>query len=103
MVDVETLLVKLFTLVESSTDLESYTVPSIIDIEGELGPWTVHVVKHLIAEPNSDFHSKLLALIKQEGSTLKDVRAIVSDEPGLKPDVNLDLMSAIGWLVDKCC
>lgn len=87
---------------ESSTDLETYTVPSIVDIEGELGPWTVHV-KRLIAEPDSDFHTKVLALIKQEGRNLKDVRAIVSDEPGLKPDVNLDLMNAIGRLVDKCC
>lgn len=94
---------KCFILVQTSTDLESLTVPSEIGIEGEAGPWTVHIVKSLIAQPESDFHSKLLALMQQEGKTLSDVKSIVSDAPGQNPDMNMDLVTAIGRLVDKCC
>lgn len=95
---------KLFILVQISTELEPSAAPPEVGIEGEVGPWTVHFVKSLaISESDAEFHSKLWALLQKEGKSLKDIRAILPDDPAPKPDVNVDLVSAIGKLVDKCC
>ncbi|XP_049418426.1 paraneoplastic antigen Ma1 homolog [Epinephelus fuscoguttatus] len=97
---------KLFILVETRSDIDPDSVPREIGIDGEAGPWTVHLVQsccRVVARPDADFQARLLALLHQEGKTLEDIRSIVSDEPPPKPDLNTDLVNAIGRLVDKCC
>lgn len=95
---------KLFILVETRTDIDPDSVPPEIGIEGEAGPWTVHLVQSLVVQgPDADFQSKLLALLHQEGKTLEDIRSIVPEGPPPKSDLNTDLVNAIGRLVDKCC
>lgn len=98
---------QLFILVESSAELApSLGVPPEVGIEGEVGPWPVHVVSSLVT-PNpavvagDDFEAKLLALLQQEGKSMGDVRAVVGDK-STKPVVNVDLVDAIGKLVDRC-
>ena len=44
-----------------------------------------------------------MTLLQKEGKTLEDVKSIVSKDPPPKPEVNMDLVNAIGRLVDKCC
>lgn len=97
---------QLFLLVETSIDIIPDTIPPEVGIEGEAGPWVVHVVKSIVASdavPEEDaFRTKLLSLLQEEGKSMEDFRAIVSESPSPKADVNMELVNAIGKLVDKC-
>ncbi|KAI4871331.1 hypothetical protein NFI96_009730, partial [Prochilodus magdalenae] len=95
-----------FVLVETSTMLEQFTLPSEVGIDGEIGPWPVHLVSSLEAADSSSrdeaFHSKLCTLLKQEGKSMDDVMAFAQANPVPKADLSADLVSAIGKLIDKC-
>lgn len=97
---------QLFILVKTILDLAPDTVPAEIGIEGEAGPWAVHVVNSLVplnADPEEDaFHTKLMLLLQKEGKSMEDFQAIVAESKAPKTDVNMDLVTAIGKLVDKC-
>lgn len=97
---------QLFLLLEASRDLDPNTVPPEVGIDGEAGPWAVHVEETLVtseAVPVEDvFRTKLLSLLQTEGKSMEDFRAIASESQPPKADVNMDLVHAIGKLVDKC-
>lgn len=96
----------LFVLVETRTDLDPSTIPPEIGIESEAGPWPVHFVGRLQvqnpAPENDTFQSKLLTLMQQEGKSMDEVKAILMGEHSPKSDINVDLVDAIGKLVDRC-
>ncbi|KAL1273645.1 hypothetical protein QQF64_026459 [Cirrhinus molitorella] len=97
---------QLFVLVETSTDLDPSTLPPQVGIEQEAGPWCVHFVGSLSADdPTADtdtFQIKLLALLQQEGKSTDEVKAIVMGDQPPKSDISVDLVNAIGKLVDRC-
>ncbi|XP_073697124.1 paraneoplastic antigen Ma1 homolog [Garra rufa] len=97
---------QLFVLVETSTDLDPSTLPPEIGIEQEAGPWHVHFVGGLLADDpaagNDPFQIKLLALLQQEGKSMDEVKAIVMGDQSPKSDISVDLVNAIGKLVDRC-
>ncbi|KAL1279354.1 hypothetical protein QQF64_026027 [Cirrhinus molitorella] len=97
---------QLFILVETSTDLDPSTLPPQVGIEQEAGPWRVHFVGSLLADdPTADtdtFQIKLLALLQQEGKSMDEVKAIVMGDQSPKSDISVDLVNAIGKLVDRC-
>ncbi|XP_043082986.1 paraneoplastic antigen Ma1 homolog [Puntigrus tetrazona] len=96
----------LFILVEASADLEPDVIPPEIGIENEAGPWSVNLVGSLVAQaPASEgdpFQLKLQALLQQEGKSMDEVKAIIMGKQSPKSDFNMDLVDAIGKLVDRC-
>lgn len=96
----------LYVLVETSAELDPSSVPPEVGIVGEAGPWAVHVLSSIqSAGPVSkedDFEAKLLALLQKEGKSMGDVKTAVLGPQPPKPDVSLDLVNAIGQLVDRC-
>ncbi|XP_060764602.1 paraneoplastic antigen Ma1 homolog [Neoarius graeffei] len=95
----------LYILVETSAELDQSSVPPEVGIVGEAGPWAVHVVSSLLpASPvleSDGFEAKLFSLLQQEGKSMGDVKAVLGTQPP-KPDVSMDLVNAIGQLVDRC-
>ncbi|XP_060780372.1 paraneoplastic antigen Ma1 homolog [Neoarius graeffei] len=95
----------LYILVKTSTELDQSSVPPEVGIVGEAGPWAVHVVSSLLpASPvleSDGFEAKLLSLLQQEGKSMGDVKAVLGTQPP-KSDVSMDLVNAIGQLVDGC-
>ncbi|XP_076862378.1 paraneoplastic antigen Ma1 homolog [Brachyhypopomus gauderio] len=95
-----------FILVESNIVLDSHNTPPEVGIEGEIGPWDVHLVSSLVASsPSSDddvFYTKLRTLLEQEGKSIEDVVACARVNQPPKADLNAELVNAIGKLVDKC-
>lgn len=86
-----------FILIKTSTDLTNQTVPNVVGLPGEAGPWPAHV---LTAPADSGgFQAKLMSFLKNEGKTLTDVSGILSPSP---LDMNTALIHAISSLVDKC-
>nr|XP_023661390.1 paraneoplastic antigen Ma1 homolog [Paramormyrops kingsleyae] len=96
----------LFILVEASADLEPDVIPPEIGIESEAGPWSVHLVRSLVAPnpvPEGDpFQLKLQALLQQEGKSMDEVKALIMGMQSPKSDISVDLVDAIGKLVDRC-
>lgn len=81
------------------------SVPAQEGIEGEAGPWTVHIVESFVAlnaAEEDSFHTKLMSLLQAEGKSMEDFHAILTESQTPKTDVNMDLVTAIGKLVDKC-
>ncbi|XP_059932196.1 paraneoplastic antigen Ma1 homolog [Gadus macrocephalus] len=97
---------KLFILVETRLDLDPDSVPLEVGLEGEAGPWAVHIVESLatlnVAPEEDTFRTKLMSLLQEEGKSMEDFQAIVAENRVPKTDVNMDLVTAIGELVDKC-
>lgn len=95
-----------FILVETRNELTPAIVPAQVGIENEAGPWDVHLMESLVvpdAAPDEDeFRVKLQLLLQQEGKSMEDFQAVVAENRTPKVDVNLDLVTAIGKLVDKC-
>lgn len=96
----------LFILVEASADLEPDVIPPEIGIGNEAGPWSVNLVGSLVAcGPASEgdtFQLKLQALLQQEGKSMDEVKALIMGKQSPKSDVSVDLVDAIGKLVDRC-
>jgi hypothetical protein len=96
----------LFILVETSADLDPDVIPPEIGIENEAGPWSVNLVGSLVAHgPASEgdtFQLKLQALLEQEGKSMDEVKAMILENQPSKSDISVDLVDAIGKLVDRC-
>lgn len=96
----------LFILVETNIDLDADVIPPEIGIENEAGPWGVKLVSSLVghgpASEDAAFQLKLQALLQQEGKSLDEVKAIIMSQQSPKSDISVDLVDAIGKLVDRC-
>lgn len=86
-----------FILIKTSTDLTKQTLPDVVGLPGEVGPWPVHVLT--AAAENEEFQAKLMSFLKTEGKTLTDVSGLLQPSP---LDMNTALIHAISSLVDKC-
>ncbi|KAK1803889.1 hypothetical protein P4O66_003834 [Electrophorus voltai] len=79
---------RVFILLESSMVLEHHEV----GIEGEVGPWPLHLVSGLVGDSSSGddvFRAKLSMLLQQEGKPMQDVLAMArANQP---PKANLSL------------
>ncbi|XP_037392521.1 paraneoplastic antigen Ma1 homolog [Pygocentrus nattereri] len=92
-----------FILVETSMVLDQNTMPSEVGVEGEIGPWPVHLVSSLVSSSEDDaFQFKLCALLKQEGKSMDDVMSFAKKNQPPKADLSAELVHAIGKLIDKC-
>uniref|UniRef100_A0A3P9DR78 CCHC-type domain-containing protein n=1 Tax=Maylandia zebra TaxID=106582 RepID=A0A3P9DR78_9CICH len=80
-------------LIKTSTDLKNQTVPDVVGLPGEAGPWPAHVLT--APAENDEFQSKLMSFLNAEGKTLTDVGGLLQPSP-------LDVIHAISSLVDKC-
>ncbi|KAL1279350.1 hypothetical protein QQF64_026023 [Cirrhinus molitorella] len=93
-------------VVETAQTLIQVPYHPQVGIEQEAGPWRVHFVGSLLADdPTADtdtFQIKLLALLQQEGKSMDEVKAIVMGDQSPKSDISVDLVNAIGKLVDRC-
>ncbi|XP_048027559.1 paraneoplastic antigen Ma1 homolog [Megalobrama amblycephala] len=96
----------LFILVETSADLDPDVIPPEIGIENEAGPWSVNLVGSLVAHSpateGDTFQLKLQALLQQEGRSIEEVKAMIMENQPPKSDLSVDLVDAIGKLVDRC-
>lgn len=86
-----------FILIKTSTDLTNQTLPDLVGLPGEAGPWPAHVLTAPV--DGGEFQAKLMSFLKTEGRTLTDVRGLLSPSP---LDMNAALINAISSLVDKC-
>uniref|UniRef100_A0A669DQN0 CCHC-type domain-containing protein n=1 Tax=Oreochromis niloticus TaxID=8128 RepID=A0A669DQN0_ORENI len=86
-----------FVLIKTSTDLTNQTLPGVVGLPGEAGPWPAHVLT--APADNDGFQSKLMLFLETEGKTLTDVSGLLQPSP---LDVNTALIHAISSLVDKC-
>lgn len=86
-----------FVLIKTSTDLTNQTLPGVVGLPGEAGPWPAHVLT--APADNDEFQSKLMLFLKTEGKTLTDVSSLLQPSP---LDMNTALIHAISSLVDKC-
>lgn len=58
---------------------------------------------HCNAAPEENaFCTKLMLLLQEEGKSMKDVQAVVTEIQSPKTDLNMELVTAFGKLVDKC-
>lgn len=86
-----------FILIKTSTDLTNQTLPDVVGLTGEAGPWPVHVL-HAPAD-SQEFQAKLMSFLTTEGKTLTDVSDLLNPSP---LDMNTALIHAISSVVDKC-
>ena len=86
-----------FILIKTSTDLTNQTLPDVVGLTGEAGPWPAHVL-HAPAD-SQEFQAKLMSFLTTEGKTLTDVSDLLNPSP---LDMNTALIHAISSLVDKC-
>lgn len=86
-----------FVLIKTSTDLTKQTIPDLVGLPGEAGPWSAHVRTAPVA--SQEFEAKLMSFLKNEGKTMTDVKGLLSPSP---LDMNTALIKAISSLVDKC-
>lgn len=76
-----------FVLIKTSTDLTNQTLPGVVGLPGEAGPWPAQVLT--APADNDEFQSKLMLFLKTEGKTLTDVSSLLQPSP---VDMNTALM-----------
>ncbi len=60
------------------------------------------LVAHGPASEGDTFQLKLQALLQQEGKSMNEAKALIMGKQSPKSDVSVDLVDAIGKLVDQC-
>lgn len=86
-----------FVLIKTSADFTKQTLPDLLGLSGEAGPWPAHVLTAPVE--GEEFEAKLLSFLRNEGKTPTDVKDLLNPSP---QDMNTALINSISSLVDKC-